>query len=60
MSKGFRWNKLEYEFGSATKLSNKAKHIDTSKKQSCSCWNLKSKIKIATGGFNVGTHQQSL
>jgi ATP-dependent exoDNAse (exonuclease V) beta subunit len=32
MNKGvFDANKLQYEFGSATKLSNKAKHVDTSK-----------------------------
>jgi hypothetical protein len=32
MNKGvFDANKLHYEFGSATKLSNKAKHVDTSK-----------------------------
>jgi hypothetical protein len=31
MNKGVFDDKLQYEFGSATKLSNKAKHVDTSK-----------------------------
>jgi ATP-dependent exoDNAse (exonuclease V) beta subunit len=31
MNKGVLTNKLHYEFGSATKLSNKAKHVDTQK-----------------------------
>jgi ATP-dependent exoDNAse (exonuclease V) beta subunit len=61
MSKGvFDENKLEYEFGSATKLSNKARHIDTSKAIRVVDEILNPKnIKIAQReALMWGTHQQ--
>tara|TARA_R110000868_G_scaffold74688_4_gene215863 strand:- start:15644 stop:18853 length:3210 start_codon:yes stop_codon:yes gene_type:complete len=61
MSKGvFDENKLEYEFGSATKLSNKARHIDTSKAIRVVAKILNPKnIKIAQReALMWGTHQQ--
>jgi ATP-dependent exoDNAse (exonuclease V) beta subunit len=61
MSKGvFDENKLDYEFGSATKLSNKAKHIDTSKAIRVVAEVLNPKnIKIAQReALMWGTHQQ--
>lgn len=61
MSKGvFDENKLDYEFGSATKLSNKARHIDTSKAIRVVAEVLNPKnIKIAQReALMWGTHQQ--
>ncbi len=61
MSKGvFDKNKQKYEFGSAAKLSNKAKHIDTSKAIRVVAEILNPKnIKIAQReALMWGTHQQ--
>jgi ATP-dependent exoDNAse (exonuclease V) beta subunit len=61
MSKGvFDKSKLDYEFGSAAKLSNKAKHIDTSKAIRVVAEILNPKnIKIAQReALMWGTHQQ--
>ena len=61
MSKAvFDENKLDYEFGSAKKLSNKAKHIDTSKAIRVVAEVLNPKnIKIAQReALMWGTHQQ--